>query len=431
MANRDSNNVSVLLGNGEGSFGSATNFLVGDEPISVAVEDFNGDGIPDLAAANFFSDNVSVLSGKGDGSFGPAINFPVGKTPTSVVARDFNADGIPDLAVVNYLEVGKVPILINTTIPNITISPLSTTSLEPGKSYTLEWTDNFRDDVKLELYKDNFFQKTISSSTASDGSFSWTVPTSLTSGSNYNIKMTKLNNSSIYDYSNNFTIEPNKEVNITFPSNFTSLQTGQSYDIQWTDNIDENVKLELYKGGSFFGTISSSTESDGVYSWAVPTSVTTGSDYQVKITSVNDSSISDLSNSNFTIKPEDFITVSSPDGGNTLELGKTYTINWSDNIDENVKLELYKAGSFFGTISSSTASNGSYSWAVPTFITTGSDYQVKITSISDSSLSDFSNSNFTIKPEDFITVSSPDGGNTLELGKTYTINWSDNIDENV
>ncbi|MBS9770267.1 MAG: VCBS repeat-containing protein, partial [Trichodesmium erythraeum GBRTRLIN201] len=395
VANYSSYNLLVLFGKGDGSFGLPTNFQVGDGPYSVAARDFNADGIPDLAVANYWDENVSVLFGKGDGSFGSAINFQVGDGPYSVAVEDFNADGIPDLAVANYWD-DNVSILINTPI-NITISPLSTTSLEPGKSYTLEWTDNFRDEVKLELYKDNFLQATISSSTPSDGSFSWTVPTSLTSGSNYNIKMTKVNDSSIYDYSNNFTIEPNKEVNITFPSNFTSLQTGQSYDIQWTDNIDENVKLELYKGGSFNSTISSSTESDGSYSWAVPTSVTTGSDYQVKITSISDSSLSDFSNSNFTIKPEDFITVSSPDGGNTLELGKTYTINWSDNIDENVKLELYKAGSFFGTISSSTASNGSYSWAVPTSLTTGNDYQVKITSISDSSLSDFSNSNFTIK----------------------------------
>ncbi|MDT9339385.1 FG-GAP-like repeat-containing protein, partial [Trichodesmium erythraeum 21-75] len=259
VANYSSDNVSVLFGKGDGSFGLPTNFQVGHGPYSVAARDFNGDGIPDLAVANYWDENVSVLFGKGDGSFGSAINFQVGNEPYSVAVEDFNADGIPDLAVANHWS-DNVSILINTPI-NITISPLSTTSLEPGKSYTLEWTDNFRDEVKLELYKDNFLQATISSSTPSDGSFSWTVPTSLTSGSNYNIKMTKVNDSSIYDYSNNFTIEANKEVNITFPSNFTSLQTGQSYDIQWTDNIGENVKLELYKGGSFNSTISSSTES--------------------------------------------------------------------------------------------------------------------------------------------------------------------------
>ncbi|MDE5096145.1 MAG: VCBS repeat-containing protein, partial [Trichodesmium sp. St11_bin5] len=93
-------NVSVLLGKGDGSFGSATNFPAGDWPRSVAAEDFNGDGISDLTVANYWDDNVSVLLGKGDGSFGSAtINFPVGDSPLSVAVGDFNADGITDLAV--------------------------------------------------------------------------------------------------------------------------------------------------------------------------------------------------------------------------------------------------------------------------------------------------------------------------------------------
>jgi len=51
----------VLLGNGDGSFQPAQDFVVGSSPISVAVGDFNGDGVPDLVVANLFSINVSVL----------------------------------------------------------------------------------------------------------------------------------------------------------------------------------------------------------------------------------------------------------------------------------------------------------------------------------------------------------------------------------
>jgi hypothetical protein len=92
---------SVLLGNGMGSFGTATSFAVGSTPRSVAVGDFNGDGRPDLATANGGSSNVSVLLGNGMGSFGTATSFEVGSAPGSVAVGDFNGDGRPDLATAN------------------------------------------------------------------------------------------------------------------------------------------------------------------------------------------------------------------------------------------------------------------------------------------------------------------------------------------
>ena len=86
--------VSVLLGKGDGTFQTAQTFPTGTYPISVAVGDFNGDGILDLAVANEDSDNVSVLLGKGDGTFLPAQTFPAGVNPSSVAVGDFNGDGI-------------------------------------------------------------------------------------------------------------------------------------------------------------------------------------------------------------------------------------------------------------------------------------------------------------------------------------------------
>jgi Putative Ig domain/FG-GAP-like repeat/Cadherin-like/Domain of unknown function (DUF4114)/WD40-like Beta Propeller Repeat len=96
-----SSNVSILLGDGKGSFGTATNFDVGSSPNSVAVGDFNGDGISDLATGNSGSTKVSVVLGNGKGSFGTATNFDVGINPVSVKVGDFNGDGISDLATAN------------------------------------------------------------------------------------------------------------------------------------------------------------------------------------------------------------------------------------------------------------------------------------------------------------------------------------------
>ena len=96
--------VSVLLGNGNGTFQSAMFFAAGSVSLSVAVGDFNADGKPDLAVANEGSDNISVLLGNGNGTFQTAVNISldlpgISVSPTSLVAGDFNGDGHLDLAV--------------------------------------------------------------------------------------------------------------------------------------------------------------------------------------------------------------------------------------------------------------------------------------------------------------------------------------------
>jgi large repetitive protein len=81
------------------SFKPAQAYAVGTTPVSATVGDFNGDGIPDIAVANGGSNNLSVLLGKGDGTFGPAVNFDAGVSPGRVVVADINGDGKPDIAV--------------------------------------------------------------------------------------------------------------------------------------------------------------------------------------------------------------------------------------------------------------------------------------------------------------------------------------------
>jgi len=97
--------VTILLGNGDGSFTEAAGspVTVGNNPKSVVVGDFNGDGIPDLAVVNEQDSTVTILLGRGNGFFVPASGSPVatGYWPSSAVVGDFNGDGVPDLAVAN------------------------------------------------------------------------------------------------------------------------------------------------------------------------------------------------------------------------------------------------------------------------------------------------------------------------------------------
>jgi hypothetical protein len=93
--------VSILLGNGDGTFKPHVDYSVGFDPSSLAVADINGDGQLDLVVTNQGSDTVSVLLGNGDGTFQSNVDYGAGGAPTSVAVADFNGDGKPDLAVVN------------------------------------------------------------------------------------------------------------------------------------------------------------------------------------------------------------------------------------------------------------------------------------------------------------------------------------------
>jgi hypothetical protein len=103
-ANYGSASVSVLLGTGDGTFTPRTDFTTGNSPRFVAIGDLNADGKPDLVTANLFSAKVSVLLGHGDGTFGTKTDFSTGSQPYAVAIGDLNADGKPDLAVANSVS---------------------------------------------------------------------------------------------------------------------------------------------------------------------------------------------------------------------------------------------------------------------------------------------------------------------------------------
>jgi type II secretory pathway component GspD/PulD (secretin) len=111
VANAADNTISVLLGNGDGTFGAQTTFPTGTNPVSIASGQFNNgataansDNILDLAVANKAANTISILLGKGDGTFQPRADISTGRAPVSVVAADFhdgNGTGFLDLAVAN------------------------------------------------------------------------------------------------------------------------------------------------------------------------------------------------------------------------------------------------------------------------------------------------------------------------------------------
>jgi 5-hydroxyisourate hydrolase-like protein (transthyretin family) len=187
---------------------------------------------------------------------------------------------------------------------------------------------------------------------------------------------------------------------VTVPNGGENWVRDAYHLIKWTStgSPGANVKIELLKGGVVNKVISSSTANDGIYgAWKISSTQTLGTDYKIRITSTTYSIATDSSNNNFAIV-RGTLTVTSPNGAEKWIRGTTHTITWSKagTTGSYVKIELLKGGVVNRVISSSTLNDGSYSWTIPSTQTLGTDYKIRITSTTYTSITDSSNSNFSI-----------------------------------
>ena len=112
-------------------------------------------------------------------------------------------------------------------------------------------------------------------------------------------------------------------------------------------------------------------------------------------------------------------------------MGATQTIAWTDNLAADVQIELHNAGGLVQVIDNSTASDGAYDWTIPTNLTAGTDYRIRIASTADAGVFDDSDADFAITDGTApnVSVTAPNGGESWDTGELYTISWTatDNI----
>jgi type II secretory pathway component GspD/PulD (secretin) len=132
VANQKDGTISILLGNGDGTFQAQTviplpgvtlrTTTTATKPSALATGDFNDDGNMDIAVTDMANGRVLVLLGRGDGTFQTPVAYPTGSNPVALVAQDYDNDGQPDLAIVNQGDgttASTVTILLGDTVNSI------------------------------------------------------------------------------------------------------------------------------------------------------------------------------------------------------------------------------------------------------------------------------------------------------------------------
>jgi len=372
VANAWSHNVSVLLGNGDGTFQAAVNYGVGADPYSVAIGDLNGDVKPDLAVANAGSADVAIL-----------INE------------------VPDLSVRpsdRFISSGPWRGPFDPPSKDYTLKNLGGDSIDWTASKTQDWLDLSSPGGSLSPGESTTVTVSINSNanTLTPGTYNDTVSfTNTTNGSGSTTRKVTL---TVYVAA----------ITLIGPNGGEVIPSGSTYTIQWVappETMSFKLKYSMNNGKKWIPIDSGIPDTS--YDWAVPTPPKNKNKCLVKVIGFNASGKkvgADSSDAPFTIE---VLTVTSPSGGEICTSGDPYTITWTTNGTkkpvEKVVLKYTKnGGKRWKKIEALTENMGTYDWTVPDVPKTKSKCLVTVVlkdKKGNTVASDASDGYFTIEPE--------------------------------
>lgn len=305
------------------------------------------------------------------------------------------------------------------------VAPGATTTWVMGDAHTVSWTATGTgiSTVSVKLYLVSALVATIATSTANDGSYTWTVPASgLDASAFYRVR---LQGGAVSVYSSYFRIDPRPALSVDTPA--TDLVVGSSYVVSWTSvgiGSSENVALHLLRGGSLVATLSAATPNDGSFTYKVADDIGVpavgAADYSLRVAYgvvVGESST-------FTIRPAPRISLAAPAAGAAWYRGQQGRVMWTtEGSVERVNVELRKGAALFLSVATGATNTGSLYYSVPADAPLAADYSVRVTSSADASVSDTSSA-FSIEDLKTIALVSPDTGGVIVKGSKYGVQWT-------
>lgn len=188
-------------------------------------------------------------------------------------------------------------------------------------------------------------------------------------------------------------------IDLTSPAGGEELIAGEVCTITWDQFLlHGNVKIELINEGLEMSEIINDEAYGNSFDWQIPDEITLDENYKIKISSLNNTDIFDISDE-FEIGeglPDEFITILTPNGGETWVQGENYNILWDQYLlSGNVKITLFNRTDPVLTISNN-APGTSFNWTIPVVVGYSRDYKIEIRGIDNPNVFDTSNNAFTI-----------------------------------
>ncbi len=318
-----------------------------------------------------------------------------------------------------YLLVDDMEITVTKAVPKITISsPAGGEQWQSGTVQTIKWTAaSDIEKVNILYSTDAENSNTIATQvTASSGSYSWTIPNIPSSTCQIFIRNADIYKFD-YDISNAFTIV-GRELVLVEPIGGERYAVGSTQTVRWnSNNLVSNVGIGFVSETNESTSLTQSTPNDGQFEWVVPNLI---GNHTMVIWDVDDYNVRDQSDTAFEIYEGKSITVTSPNGGESWEVGSQQTVTWtSTNVDYVNIYGNFEDGN--ALIASQIPSSGSYSWTIPD---KPGACTIGIYDAGDDSIYDTGDASFTIVSTPRVTIIYPNGGEEFNYGETVKILWS-------